>query len=84
MTKLKTLKDIEHTRTEANSNYNMKRIKFCDSEDLKQEAIKHIKKLRDKPLGTQNNQKQPIEYIINIQISNWIAKFFNIKERELK
>ncbi len=45
--KNKTLKDIEKTRTEADSNYNMKIIKFCDSSDLKQEAIKWVKKWKE-------------------------------------
>ncbi len=80
MTKLKTLKDFniednEDANSFRNGHDTMHWIEnYCYTEDLKQEAIKHIKAEYEKW-----NAKR-----VNSDKVNWIKYFFGIKEDDLK
>ena len=68
---LKTLKDIEVETITQVGNTPIKYNQLIDSYELKQEAIKHVKELE---------QQHPRHY----NTIEWIIKFFNISEEELK
>ena len=79
MTKLKTLKELEHIEDLKHQD-----SKLVYSWKLKQEAIKWVKEMKaDMPDG--KTPKEVKEIIIGMNGAiNWIKHFFNLTEEDLK
>ena len=98
--KLKTLKDLNvlhRARSKDGEFYNhkfpFKDIEFCWTNQLKQEAIKHIKEIKQEIRKIQTNnfnlpyQPTPEEWLkcdVLLSKIHWIKHFFNISEEDLK
>lgn len=83
--KITTLKDMEQTRTEADSNYNMKKIKYVDSEELRKEARKWIKDWEFTLSRTETllpdemlNEARRLTRIECEFAIKWVSKFFDV------
>ncbi len=78
--KLKTLKELDEGK------YMFKGLVRIDH--LKQEAIKYIKNLQNKPLPNdlikKDREKEIFSRGVQKGIIHWIKQFFNITEEDLK
>ncbi len=92
MKKLRTLKEIEgHTRVP-----HITHINACLTEELKEEAVRWVKCLRDYSWqGSKSSKKAPTPLrrfqiflkrcpVKSEQLERWIMYFFNLKEEDLK
>jgi len=81
MSNLRTLKDIEHLRISQGRGMGKSGATDVSTMVLKQEAIKHIKAIRNGEItNSTGNRLRTLE----IGIVGWIKHFFNITEEDLK